>query len=199
MERIVTSLIVGSLAACVLAPSPGVAQAAADAEPDAVAILQVVDDLFDAMRARDGETLERIFHPNTSLITAGTGADGTPVVTEIPISRFVSSVLGSSSYLDERTYNPVVQVNGNLGTVWVEYDFFADGEFSPLRRGRLHDGEEQRGVADRPDRAHDGARGLSRARRLTACAEGLTPYPSSLPSSLSSSGTIRIARNDARR
>ena len=131
MERIVTSLIVGSLAACVLAPSPGVAQAAADnAEPDAVAILQVVDDLFDAMRARDGETLERIFHPNTSLITAGTGADGTPVVTEIPISRFVSSVLGSSSYLDERTYNPVVQVNGNLGTVWVEYDFFADGEFS---------------------------------------------------------------------
>ena len=53
-----------------------------------------------------------------------------PEVTEIPISRFISSVLASPGYLDERIYNPVVQVNNNLGTVWVEYDFFANGEFS---------------------------------------------------------------------
>ena len=113
-----------------LTPSPMVAQSDPGAEADEQAILQVVDDLFDAMRARDGETLERIFHPDTRLITAGTNADGVPEVTEIPISRFISSVLASSSYLDERIYNPVVQVNNNLGTVWVEYDFFADGEFS---------------------------------------------------------------------
>ena len=123
-------LIILAAAVCGLAPSPMLAQSDADAEADAAAILQVVEDLFDAMRARDGETLERIFHPDTRLITAGTDADGAPAVTEIPISRFVSSVLASSSYLDERIYDPVVQVNNNLGTVWVEYDFFADGEFS---------------------------------------------------------------------
>ena len=124
------SMIIFAAAAWGLAPSPATAQSSADAASDADAILQVVDDLFDAMRAKDGETLERIFHPNTRLITAGTDAAGTPEVTEIPIARFVSSVLSSSSYLDERTYNPVVRVNGNLGTVWVDYDFFANGEFS---------------------------------------------------------------------
>ena len=124
------SLIILVASAWGLTPSPMVAQSDPGAEADQQAILQVVDDLFDAMRARDGETLERIFHPDTRLITAGTNADGVPEVTEIPISRFISSVLASSSYLDERIYNPVVQVNNNLGTVWVEYDFFADGEFS---------------------------------------------------------------------
>ena len=124
------SLIILAAVAPGLAPSPVIAQSGGDTRADSEALLQVVDDLFDAMRAKDGETLARIFHPNTRLITAGTSAGGTPEVTEIPIARFVSSVLGSSSYLDERTYNPVVQVNNNLGTVWVEYDFFADGEFS---------------------------------------------------------------------
>lgn len=128
MRRI--SLIILGAAACGLAPTPILAQSDAEAEADAEAALQLVEDLFDAMRARDGETLERIFHPNTRLITAGTDADGVPEVTEIPISRFVASVLASSSYLDERIYDPVVQVNNNLGTVWVEYDFFANGEFS---------------------------------------------------------------------
>ena len=124
------SLIVLAVSACGLAPSSMLAQSDAEAAADAEAVLQVVEDLFDAMRAKDGETLERIFHPNTRLITAGTGADGVPEVTEIPISRFISSVLASPGYLDERIYNPVVQVNNNLGTVWVEYDFFANGEFS---------------------------------------------------------------------
>lgn len=124
------SLILLAIAVCGLAPSPMAAQSNADTEADERAILQVVEDLFDAMRAKDGEALERIFHPNTRFITAGTDADGVPEVTEIPISRFISSVLAASSYLDERIYNPVVQVNNNLGTVWVEYDFFADGEFS---------------------------------------------------------------------
>lgn len=123
-------LIILTVAACGLAPSPMLAQSDADAAADAEAILQVVEGLFDAMRTKDGETLERILHPNTRLITAGTDADGVPEVTEIPISRFISSVLASSSYLDERIYNPVVQVNNNLATVWVEYDFFANGEFS---------------------------------------------------------------------
>ena len=124
------SPIILAVAACGLAPLPMAAQSDAGAQADAEAVLQVVEDLFDGMRARDGETLERIFHPNTRLITAGTAADGAPEVTEIPIARFVSSVLGSSSYLDERIHDPVVQVNNNLATVWVEYDFFADGEFS---------------------------------------------------------------------
>jgi len=124
------ALIILAAAACGLAPSPMLAQLDAGAGADAKAVLKVVEDLFDAMRAKDGETLGRIFHPNTRLITAGTDAGGVPEVTEIPISRFISSVLASSTYLDERIYNPVVQINNNLGTVWVEYDFFADGEFS---------------------------------------------------------------------
>ena len=97
---------------------------------DEVEALAVVYRLFDGMRARDRATLESVFHEKARLMSAGS-RDGEPTVGETPIDGFIESIVTSEgAILDERLYSPEVRVDGNLATVWVEYDFFRGEEFS---------------------------------------------------------------------
>ena len=97
---------------------------------DEVEALAVVYRLFDGMRARDRATLESVFHEKARLMSAGS-RDGAPTVGETPIDGFIESIVTSEgAILDERLYSPEVRVDGNLATVWVEYDFFRGEEFS---------------------------------------------------------------------
>jgi hypothetical protein len=121
-----TLLVLGCLAASA-ATSPLQAQEGASAEEDALA---VVVRLFDGMRDRDRATLESVFHESARLMSAGE-RDGVPGVGETPIPRFIENIVSSEGpILDERLYNPEVRVDGNLATVWVEYDFYRGEQFS---------------------------------------------------------------------
>lgn len=100
------------------------------AAPGGDEALAVVVRLFDGMRERDRATLESVFHESARLMSAGE-REGVPGVAETPIPRFIESIVGSEgAVLDERLYNPEVRVDGNLATVWVEYDFYRGDEFS---------------------------------------------------------------------
>jgi hypothetical protein len=104
--------------------------AAQEPTKDEVEALAVVYRLFDGMRARDRATLEWVFHEKARLMSAGV-RDGAPTVGETPIDGFIESIVTSEgAVLDERLYSPEVRVDGNLATVWVEYDFFRGDEFS---------------------------------------------------------------------
>jgi hypothetical protein len=121
-----TLLALGCLAASA-ATSPLQAQEGASAEEDALA---VVVRLFDGMRDRDRATLESVFHESARLMSAGE-REGVPGVGETPIPRFIENIVNSEGpILDERLYNPEVRVDGNLATVWVEYDFYRGEQFS---------------------------------------------------------------------
>lgn len=120
------ALLASVLTASVDTP-PLQAQEGASAEKEALA---VVVRLFDGMRDRDRATLESVFHESARLMSAGE-RDGVPGVGETPIPRFIESIVGSEGpLLDERLYNPEVRVDGNLATVWVEYDFYRGEDFS---------------------------------------------------------------------
>ena len=124
-----SSLILALLLAILCA---GTTAPAAGQEPskDEVEALAVVYRLFDGMRARDRATLESVFHEKARLMSAGS-RDGAPTVGETPIDGFIESIVTSEgAILDERLYSPEVRVDGNLATVWVEYDFFRGEEFS---------------------------------------------------------------------
>ena len=117
----IAALLVGAF---VGGPAPATAQT-----PEEEA-LQVVVRLFDGMRERDRAKLESVFHETARLMNAGE-RDGQPVVNSTPIDRFIESVATAEGPVwDERIYNPVIQVDGNLATVWVEYDFYRGEEFS---------------------------------------------------------------------
>lgn len=113
-----------SFIAAVLLLAPG---AAAAQSPDHDAAYAVVTKLFDGMRTRDTAGMRAAFAPSARL--QGVGANG---IRNDDISVWINSVASAPAgvVLDERLANPVVQVSGDLASVWVDYWFFAGDRFS---------------------------------------------------------------------
>ena len=114
----------------------GTAPASAQTDDEA-AVLAVIDALFDAMRANDGDGIRSVFVDGASLILTE-APDGSPVTRYIPVEQFASSVGNSTSSLDEPYWDPIVQVRDHLASVWVKYALYVDGEFvrNPKYEGR---------------------------------------------------------------
>ncbi|HXF95658.1 MAG TPA: nuclear transport factor 2 family protein [Gemmatimonadales bacterium] len=98
-------------------------------QPSADGPLATVERLFAAMRQRDTAAMRALFDSTARLISTG-DRNGQPVLRVIPIDRWIESVGRAAQELDERIWDPVVEVDGNLATVWVKYEFLAGGRFS---------------------------------------------------------------------
>jgi hypothetical protein len=98
--------------------------------PDETAVLEVVNRLFDAMRARDGEALAAVFHPAARLVTTGTGPDGAPRAQVMEIAGFVQAVGAGGEPWNEPIFDTEVRIDGNLAQVWTFYRFYAGETFS---------------------------------------------------------------------
>ena len=109
-----------------------VAPAAASAQSaDSAAVLGVAESVFDAMRKRDTVMLKAAFAPDARLTTAVVGRDGAPRITSEKLESFVAALAQPSADVwDEKTFKPEVRIDGNLATVWMEYDFYAGTKFS---------------------------------------------------------------------
>lgn len=100
------------------------------AQSDEAAVLEVVQRLFDGMRAADSTMIRSTFHPEARLVSAGE-RDGAPALQSLPIDRFVE-IAGSphDEIWDERFWDAEVRIDGRLATVWTDYAFFRGSEFS---------------------------------------------------------------------
>ena len=111
MRRLVLLFVV-----CLIPLAPVAAQSAAHDS-----VYKVVTDLFDSMRARDTSSMRAAFTSNASMqaLTADS-------VEFASVDGWINSVARARPgvLLDERLANPVVQVDGALATVWVDYWFF---------------------------------------------------------------------------
>ncbi len=110
------------LAATLLVPVAGLAQSPAQDSAYAV-----VTKLFDAMRARDTSAMRAAFVPNASMQSLRPDS-----VRFESVDGWIASVgrAPTGTVLDERLANPVVQVDGSLASIWVDYWFFAGDRFS---------------------------------------------------------------------
>src|SRR5688572_4378733 len=81
--------------------------------------LTTVQRLFDAMRQRDTAAMRAAFDSNARLVTTGV-REGQPILRVVPIALWLERVGGATQTLDERIWDPVVQVDDNLATVWVK-------------------------------------------------------------------------------
>lgn len=121
-----TMALVLLLCGCAAAgPAPGPPPAG-----DAAAALAVVQRLFDGMRAGDAATVRSVFHPGTTLLTV-TRREGAAVLESADVEGFATAVGAPRPEVwDERISDPVVLVDGDLATVWVDYAFFVGDRFS---------------------------------------------------------------------
>lgn len=94
---------------------------------DQEAAYRVVTRLFDAMRARDTAAMRAAFVSNASTQTLTRDS-----VRFEPIDGWLTSIgrAPAGLLLDERLANPVIHVDGDLASIWVDYWFFAGDRFS---------------------------------------------------------------------
>jgi hypothetical protein len=105
-------------------PSPARAQQA-QAE-----VLAVVYRFFEGMRSKDTALVRATLHASARLIGAGTDRQGQLRVDEVPMDRFIQTVATAPGKLDEKIWDPEVRIDGDLATVWTQYVFHYDGNFS---------------------------------------------------------------------
>ena len=112
-----------------LAAVPSAAQSSADQSAEKAGIVAVVERLFATMRVRDTATMRTLFEPGARLVGIRTrAADGAPYVQSISVDQwrvFNASDSTRGAWI-ERAFNPVVQIDRTLATVWADYDFRFD-------------------------------------------------------------------------
>lgn len=93
-------------------------------------VMAVINELFDAMRASDTAKMRAVFDPQVKFTSVTMMRDSTRIQSE-QLDAFLRSVgAPRTDTLDERLRSPVVHVDGDLATVWTEYDFFIGKRFS---------------------------------------------------------------------
>jgi reactive intermediate/imine deaminase len=120
------SLLVLAALATLPTPTPACAQA----PDDRAAVLRVVTQLFDGMRAGDSAMVRSTFHPDAQLATAIV-RQGNAIVEIDTLESFIRAVgTPHAEVWDERLSNTSVQVDGTLASVWTDYSFYLGEKFS---------------------------------------------------------------------
>ena len=89
-------------------------------------IMQPINNLFDAMRAHDGEKLKAQFTDKATLERATKENS----IHRSDLAKFAEFVADSDKYLDEQLFNVSISHSGNLASVWTPFAFYLDGKLS---------------------------------------------------------------------
>lgn len=122
------------LGACASAPSPalpGTAPAAGGAAAaEEGAVIAAIERLFEGMRARDSSVVRAAMHPEARLQSVSE-RNGVSSVQSVPIDAFIRAVGASQDEVwDERISRPIVHVDGDLASAWMNYSFYRGTQFS---------------------------------------------------------------------
>ena len=108
----------------------GMAGAQPGKAQESTAVRQVVDRLFDGMRAGDSTAVRALFAPEARLLSV-VEQEGTVQVHEAPVDRFVEAVgAPHEAVWDEQIRDVEVRVDGPLASVWAPYRFYLGEQFS---------------------------------------------------------------------
>lgn len=96
------------------------------AEPPEQEVLATVQATFDAMAKHDAAALAKILDPDGSI--AVVREDGK--ITRVTNQAFIGRIANAQGELLERIWNPKIQVDGGLATLWAPFDFHLNGQFT---------------------------------------------------------------------
>lgn len=117
-------------AALVTALSANSAVAGAQAPQTAKdSVIAVVNEFFRTMTASDSAGAAKTVNGDGTMFSFQPRGDST-VLTHSLLGTFPVSLATNKRALVERMWNPTVLIHGKIATVWTEYDFHINGEFS---------------------------------------------------------------------
>ncbi|WP_420580277.1 nuclear transport factor 2 family protein [Reichenbachiella sp.] len=93
-------------------------------------VLQVVERVFEAMRASDSTMLKTCFTADAATYTLFTDQEGKPQIKKGSLERFIDAVgQPKEDVWNEPIWNEKVQIDGPLAAVWVDYAFYLNNQF----------------------------------------------------------------------
>ncbi len=98
---------------------------------DQTAVRQVIQVLFDGMRAGDTSAVKSVFIPGALLQTALESPNGDTQIKTGSVADFVKAVgMPHDKVWDERIFAVDVHIDGPLASAWADYTFFLGSELS---------------------------------------------------------------------
>ncbi len=120
-----------TLAACQDRPSeqdtpPGTtAQEAGPRSPDAHAAVAAARSVLDAINAADPDLLRSVMMPDARIVATGRGQ---PRISTV--EQMAAGISDPAQGFVERMWDPRLEVDGPIASVWARYDFYRQGELS---------------------------------------------------------------------
>ena len=94
-------------------------------------IMQVINQVFKAMRTNDSTMLKQSFVESPNTFTAFINKEGKSQLSKGDFQRFIDAVGQPKDQVwNEPIWNEKVEIDGNLASVWVDYAFYVDDQFS---------------------------------------------------------------------
>lgn len=101
------------------------------AQTEEAEIMKVINQVFEAMRTNDSTMLKKSFTESPNTFTAFINQEGESILTTGDFKRFVNAVGQPKEQVwNEPIWNENVKIDGNLASVWVDYAFYVDDQFS---------------------------------------------------------------------
>ena len=95
------------------------------------AVMEVVNQVFEAMRTNDSTLLKQCFVETPNTFTVYSNKDGETKLVTDDFQRFVNAIGKPKEQVwNEPIWNEKVEIDGTLASVWVDYAFFVDDQFS---------------------------------------------------------------------
>lgn len=101
----------------------------AQAQAEESAVLAAVQQLFDAMAARDTAAAHAVLTPDGQFYAVRTG-EGGEVISMMPHADFLAQLARAPEPWIERMWEPLVRIHGPIAMVWTPYDFYRGDTFS---------------------------------------------------------------------
>ena len=118
--------------------APAQAQSTPDTSEAQGAVLAVVDQLFDGMRAGDSTAVRAVFDDGARMQSIGQ-EEGAPTLRTGSVDRFVEAVgRPHDAVWDERIWDPVVQIDGPMAMAWTPYAFYLGDTLSHCGVNAFH-------------------------------------------------------------
>ena len=122
-----TSVIL--LTVSLLYPHASAAAASPAAGSESTAVLQVVQEFFDALQAKDGDRLRATCQPGAQFTAARPALAGY-ALRQRPVEADAAHFAETKDAFLERIWSPTVHITGGIAVVWSRYDFHLNGKMS---------------------------------------------------------------------
>ena len=114
--------------------SPASAQTAAEGE-----VLATIEAFMKGLREKDAEQMRALVEPYTRLTLLRPSPEGGVRVVVLAADEFVERVSAADQpAIDEPIRNPLVHIDGDLASVWAEYQVRIDGNVSHCGYDAFH-------------------------------------------------------------